>query len=204
MITLSRSLFQVYKAIPGGLYGILSVGINLLGSLIAFLLFPGYSIFQFNISHLALSPGGLYFNLGLIISGFLAIPFNINLGKVVSGERINEKIKDMVVKISILDSITLSLIGVFPAYPGNLIILIIHGLLALIFFICTTIIFVIYGYFFFKSSKFLKVQAYSSLIVAGALCIYMAIRWSILEWIAFFGIMISVLSTSIFLLYKKY
>jgi hypothetical membrane protein len=204
MINLSRSLFQIYKAIPGGIYGVLSVVINLLGNIVAFLSFPGFSIFQYNISHLALSPGGIFFNLGLIISGLFAIPFNINLGKIVSGKRINEKVKEIVVKVSILDCIALSLIGVFPAFPENFIILMIHGLLALTFFVCTTIIFIVYGYLFLKSSKFLKVQAYSSLIVAASICIYMALRWSILEWIAFLGIMISVLSTSIFLLYKRY
>ncbi|MFX1234207.1 MAG: DUF998 domain-containing protein [Promethearchaeota archaeon] len=204
MINLTQSLSQLYKAIPRGSYGLLSVGVMLLGNLIAIFSFPGYSILDYNISHLALSPGGIYFNLSLIISGLFAIPFNINLGKAVDGENVNNNLKKRVVSISIVDSIALSLIGVFPAYPENLVILTIHGLLALIFFVSTTIIFLLYGYLFLKSLKFVRVQAYLSFIVAIIICIYMTLRWSILEWIAFFGIMISVFYTSIFLLYKKY
>ncbi|MFX1498756.1 MAG: DUF998 domain-containing protein, partial [Promethearchaeota archaeon] len=178
--------------------------IMFLGNLIAFFSFPGYSMLKYNISHLALSPGGIYFNIGFILSGLFAIPFNISLGKAVNGESVNNNIKKIVLRISIIDCVSLSLIGVFPAYPENLVILTIHGLLALIFFVCTSITFLLYGYIFLRSVKFLKVHAYLSFIVTGVLFIYIALRLSILEWTSFFGIMIAVFFTSIFLIYKKY
>lgn len=204
MINITRCLSHFYKTIPGGLFGLFSIGVMLLGNIIAIFTFPGYSMLKYNVSHLALSSGGIYFNLSFILSGLFAIPFNINLGKAVNGQKVNNNIKKIVIHISIIDSVSLSLIGVFPAYPENLVVLTIHGLLALIFFVCTSITFLLYGYIFLKSVKFSRLQAYLSFIVAGLLFIYIALRLSILEWISFFGIMIAVFFTSIVLIYKKY
>lgn len=197
-------ILKFFNVIPGGFYGILSVVISLLGDLIALFLFPEYSMIHYDISYLALGPGGAIFNVGLIFSGILAIPFNLYLGKAIKGKGVNENYRKKMVILSIIASISLSLIGVFPAYPENIFLLVMHGLMALIFFLSTTIVFILYGYFFLRNSKFSKIHAYMSFIVAGIIVLYIIITLSILEWIAMFGIMIGVSFISIYTMYKGF
>jgi len=195
---------KLLSVTPGGIYGILSVLIAFIGDCIAIILFPGYSIFLYDVSYLARGPGGLIFNLSLMLSGLTAIPFNIYLGRIVSSERIDEKRKKRAVTISIISSISLSLLGFFPISINNLIVIIIHVLLAILLFIGAAISCLLFGYFFLRNSKFKKMHAYMSFIVAGLIVFYISVRWSFLEWLAVFGIMLWVCFISIFTLIKKY
>jgi hypothetical membrane protein len=197
-------MIKFFNIIPGGFYGILSVLVSLLGDLIALFFFPEYSMIHYDISHLALGPAGAIFNIGLIFSGILAIPFNLYLGQIIKGKGINESLRTKTVIISTIASIALALIGVFPAHPDNIILLVMHGLMALIFFFGVTIVFIIYGYFFLRSSRFSKIHAYMSFFVASIIILYMIISYSILEWIAMFAIMISVGFLSIFTIFKGF
>ena len=66
---------QLLKIIPGGVFGIISVVIVLSGDIISIVLFPGgYSFFENMISELGGGPYGIFFNLGLVISGIVSIP----------------------------------------------------------------------------------------------------------------------------------
>lgn len=195
---------QFTNIIPKGLFGLLSVLISITGDFIALLMFPEYSMFQYDISYLAIGPGGIFFNIGLIFSGLMAIPFNIYLGKVVSGNNVNESIRKKTVIISIVACIAISLVGSFPVHLENQVILIIHAFLAFVFFLSTTIVFILYGYLFIKNEKFSKAQAYISFVIAGILIIYMIFRSSILEWISMFGIMLGIILIALYTLYKRF
>ncbi|MHA1488504.1 MAG: DUF998 domain-containing protein [Promethearchaeota archaeon] len=145
---------------PGGVYGLISVIIGICCNLIALLLFPGYNITINMISELGVGPGGLFFNLGFIISGLMAIPFYISLGRTLDGEGVNKNLLKSAKVSSIISCVTFSLIGIFPAIPENEIILIMHGIIALISLTCGAIYLILFSILMLKNKNFSKLQAY--------------------------------------------
>jgi len=204
MIKLKNVFDKLLTIAPGGIYGILSVLIAIIGDSIAIILFPGYSLFLYDVSYLARGAGGLIFNLSLILSGLTAIPFNLYLGRIVSSEKVDEKTKKRAVIISIISCISLSLLGFFPISINHLMVIIIHVLLAILLFVGAAISCLHFGYFFLRNSNFKKTQAYMSFIIAGLIIFYISVRWSFVEWLAVFGIMLWVCFISIFTLIKRF
>lgn len=127
---------KLLKLIPGGYYGLLSMSIGIIFTFLSYLSVPGYSMFESFISVLGISPGlaAPLFNIGLILTGITVIPFLVYLGRSLIQEKINEKIKKIATKISIIGAVSLSLVGCFPHY--TLLLGIIHIFFATIFFFC--------------------------------------------------------------------
>ncbi|MEJ2295782.1 MAG: hypothetical protein P8Y23_13585, partial [Candidatus Lokiarchaeota archaeon] len=105
--------------------------------------------------------------------------------------------------LSVISSLTLSLIGFFPVLYDNIIILVIHGILALITFVGITIYCFLYGLFFLKNSRFSLLHPILSFSVSGIFLFYFTNRWSIVEWIGVGSIMIWIIFNAIFTLFKK-
>lgn len=204
LISIKFIFDKIYKIAPGGFYGFLSVAFATLGTISAIILFPEYSLLKYDVSYLANGPGGIFFNIGLIFSGLTAIIFYIYLGRILTDQQESNNLKKRAVVIAIISNCALSLIGVFPAYPENIIFLIIHGILAIITFFGTAIFSLFFGLLFKKNSKFLKIQAYLSFFLTIFIGFYVAVRWSIIEWITVTLLMIWLSFNSFYSLYKKY
>jgi hypothetical protein len=198
-----RLIEKILYVVPGGIFGLASVFFALSGILIAFFSFPGFSILLYDVSYLAIGPLGLFFDLGLIFSGILAIPFNFYMIIVIEDKKIKPRLKKYALSLSIMSSITLSLIGFFPVLIENIIILFIHGILALLTFLGVTIYCILFGYFFIINEKFSNFHAILSFFVSGIFIFYFTNRWSLIEWIGILSIMIWITYNSITTLIKK-
>ena len=200
----SSIIDKALRLMPGGIYGIFSVVFALIGDLIAYLLFPGYSMFLLTISDLGIGPGGFFFNLGIILSGISALPFLVHVGRILNEEKTFEKIRKFAVNTSIVSSISLALIGFFPVYRENLIIVVIHFSLAVITFVGGFLYCTLFGFLIFKGQYLPKILAYLSFLVSGIFILFFIILTPFMEWIAMFGIMTWTLVMSSYSLYKKY
>ncbi len=194
---------KLLKLAPGGYYGLLSMSIGIIFTFLSYLLVPGYSMFESFISVLGISPGlaAPLFNLGLILTGISVIPFLVYLGNSLTQEKINEKIKKITIKISIIGAVSISLVGCFPHY--TLLLGIIHIFFATIFFFCELFFCVIYSILIWFDSRFSKMQSIIGFAVSGVFIFFIFTGWTISEWIVFFVIVIWVLENSIYILYKK-
>jgi hypothetical membrane protein len=63
----------------GGICGLISIIIGICGDILAIIYFPGYNLLNNMVSDLGIGPGGIFFILGLIFSGILAIPHYVAL-----------------------------------------------------------------------------------------------------------------------------
>lgn len=189
---------------PGGIFGLLSVVFIVLGELIAFLLFPGYSIFKNMISELGAGPGGIFFNLSVIISGIIIIPYYIHLGKSFSGENIKENLRKFAILVAVISCITYSFLGVFPSIESEAIIYITHGILAAISISSGLGYLILYSILMLKAQNFSKIQAYHGFIVAGFYTFFLLTWIPIVEWVLNIAILSWITANSIYMLYHKF
>lgn len=194
---------QTLNIIPGGLFGLFSVLIGIGGDIIAFLHFPGYSIFYNMISELGTGPGGIFFNIGVFISGLVAIPFDVHLGKILLKEEKSRLTYRAGLASSIVSCISLSMIGVFPADQSRPIIFLLHGTFAFISFLGGAIYLVIFGNSMMNDDRFSNKLAWYCFIVA-TLFLSVIFSWlPLVEWIANFGIISWSIITASYMLKKK-
>lgn len=194
---------KLLKLAPGGYYGLLSMSIGVILTFLSYLSVPGYSMFESFISVLGISPGltAPLFNIGFILTGITVIPFLVYLGRSLTQEKINEKIKKITIKISIIGAMSISLVGCFPHY--TLLLGIIHIFFATIFFFCELIFCVIYSILIWFDSRFSKMQSIIGFAVSGVFIFFIFTGWPISEWIVFFVIVVWVIEISIYTLVKK-
>ena len=80
---------KLLNFMPGGVYGILSMVIGIIGDILAILYYPGYNMIDNMVSDLSRGIGSIFFNFGLIFSGLVAIPFYLHLGRILKTEIVN-------------------------------------------------------------------------------------------------------------------
>ena len=98
----------------GPVFGLLSVTIALSAYITAIILFPGgYNFLKNMISELGVGPYGIIFNLGLILSGIVAIPYYFALLKTFDEPDINPSLKKSAIFFSLFSVSTFIFIGVF-------------------------------------------------------------------------------------------
>ncbi|MFX0186963.1 MAG: hypothetical protein ACFE8A_04410 [Candidatus Hodarchaeota archaeon] len=189
--------------IPGGIYGLLSTCFGSLFVFLSYSNFPGYDMINNDVSVLGIGPGlaAIFFAIGLILIGVFAIPFVIFLGRILQQENENKKLTKRAVKISITSCIALSLIAFFPVI--NLVMIVIHAMLAVIFFVGECLSLIYFSLIMLRENKFSKMHAYFGFITAGLIIFYIAVRWSIVEWIVFFVLGAWTIEISIYTLYKR-
>ena len=188
---------------PGGVYGLLSVIVGVGGDLIALFLYPRYDFLVHKISELGMGPGALFFNIGLILAGIIAIPFDVYLGRALRERGSDEKLIQGAVIISIICCISLSLVGVFPSNKENEVILLLHGIFSLICFLGGSIYLILFSLLMTKDDRFPKLLAYLGIIVAGLFSIFTFTWVSSTEWIANIGIVFWTVTIASYMLYKR-
>lgn len=203
MERINNQFDRLFDIIPGAIFGLLSVGIGVLCDFISFLFIPDYNIFNNLASELGLGPGGIYFRVGLIISGIIAVPFDIYLGRALRKERVNDKTVNFAVAISIISCLSMSLTGVFPMIKTQRLIFIIHGIFAGISWIGGLLYSVLFGYLMLKDENFSNNLAYLSFIEAGLFLLVFIIFLPFTEWFMIFGIILSTTIVASYMLYKK-
>lgn len=196
---------KLLEYLPGGFYGLLSVAIYIFCDIMAILFFPGsYNFLENMISDLGVGPGGIFFNLGLIISGIISIPFYMHLGRSLRSENIRSEIlRKIAIVASLISIITYILIGFFPAIPENQIIFFIHGTLALISWVTGSIYCSFFSILMLKDVKFSKLQAYLGFIVSGIFILFLFTWWPLTEWLLTFAIIFWIIVNASYMLYHK-
>ena len=159
------------KEISFGIYGLFSIIFGGLGDLIAYIMYPEYNFMRRAVSSLCLGPGGLFFQIGTVVSGFFALFFVISLGKKFKEENINENLIKSTVFTAIISCISFIILGVFCG--SNPIIALIHGVNAVISWITGLFYITFFNILFLKSSKYSKFVAYCGFTVTLTLTLLM-------------------------------
>ncbi|MFX0104080.1 MAG: hypothetical protein ACFE75_01160 [Candidatus Hodarchaeota archaeon] len=224
MNKLNKFFDNLFKFLPGYIFGMLTFSIGLLGELTALLLSPEYIMWKYSISWLTLYPAGIYLRLGLIISNIMAIPFYIYLGKALRDENTNEIIRKIAIGSGIFSSV--SAVGTGAVTGIDPLISRLHGLFALFSWIGGAITCLFFGVLMLKNSRFSKIITYINFIVAGIflsflipffitnfcsffqdICYYFGqaiyVIMPVYEWTLIFSILLWYLSNSYYLVYKK-
>jgi len=200
---------DLYSQIPGGLFGIISMTIGLMGDFLAALFYPGgYSIFEHMISHLGtswLNPGKLFFNIGVILCGLLAIPFDIFLGRFFKKEYGESKWIKLAVISNVLSSISLIIVGITLSISQDVedFAFFLHGIFATLCFLGAAVYCLIYsGIILKKKCYFPKFYAIFGYIVAIIEIIFLLTWQPFIEWLANFSIITWIIIMSILVLKK--
>ncbi|MFX1340942.1 MAG: DUF998 domain-containing protein [Promethearchaeota archaeon] len=201
MKKITKSIDKILEIIPGGIFGLLSVAIIVLGELIAFLLFPGYSFFKNMVSELGAGPGAIFFNLSVLISGIIIIPYYLQLAKCFSGEKVKEHLRKFAFLVAIISCITYSLLGVFPSVKSDTIIYLTHGILAAVSIASGLGYLLLYSILMLRAQNFSKYQAYHGFIVAILYATFLLIWIPIVEWVMNLAILSWITTNSLYILY---
>jgi len=167
------------------------------------LLFPGYNIFDNMLSELGAGPGGPFFNLTIIISGIIIIPYYIQLAKTFSGEAINENLRKYAILTAVISCITYSLLGVFPSIESEAIIYLTHGIIATVSIASGLGYLLLYSILMLRAQNFSKYQAYHGFIVAVLYATFLLTWIPIIEWVMNMAILSWVTANSVYILYLK-
>jgi len=168
--------------INGGVFGIISVGIILIGEFLVILFNPDYIIFEDMVSALGAVRYGIIFSLSLLFSGIIIIPFYIHLSRIVIEENTNETLRKFAIISSMISCITYSLLGVFPSFENIYIIFYIHGVLALISISSGFCYLISFNILIKRSRNFKKIQAYYGFFVAGLYMLFIVTWLPNIEW----------------------
>ncbi len=194
---------KLLDILPGGIYGILSLIARISGDFIAFLFFPGYSIFNNMVSDLGVGEGGIFFSLGLIISGIICVPFYITLARSLKSEEISEKsIKTGLIFFYISD-IAYILVGFFPSIEENYIIYTTHGVLAVISWLTGIVYLITFSKLMLKHDNYTKLPAYSGFFLIGFMLLFLFTWIPILEWVMTFAFISWLIIISCYVRYNR-
>ena len=194
---------KLLSLISGGVFGLVSVIIILIGDIIAFSYFPGYSIFNNMVSELGVGPGGIFFNIGIILSGIIIIPYYIDLAKSFIGNKVKNSLRKLAMFSAIISCITYTLLGFFPTIESDPIIYYTHGTLAAISIASGFAYLTSFSLLMLKADNFKTAQACHGFTVAGIYAVFLLTWIPIVEWIMTLCIISWILSNSIYLLYKR-
>ncbi len=209
---ITRDLFgKFFKIIPGGIFGIISGLTGLICDIIAILLYPGYSIFQDMVSSLGVGPGGHFFNYGLIFSGISGAIFYLYVGLSFYNEDSSIKLVKSAIIISIISSLLMASIGIYPAIQEEPLIIISHYFTTLLTILTGIIFYTMFGYLIIKSSQY---SSYLAIIACIPTFIMIIILIFIItpftqalvpftEWLMVFSVIVFALITASYTLYKK-
>jgi len=213
---------NLFKVIPGYIFGLLTFVVGFSGFILALLLSPEYVMWEKSISLLGHQTGGIFSRIGLIISNTIAIPFIIYLGRALKDENVNENVR----KIAVGAGIFISLIAALTGAVSGGALSSLHGLFALLSWMGGIVVCLLFGLLMLKSSKYSKSAAYFSFIIAiifGSFLIPFFITnfcnalpdicgsfgervytiMPVYEWVIMFSILFYYLFNSIYMLYKK-
>lgn len=187
MAILNSKIQNVINKVPASVYAYLSIIVGLIGDLLAMIFFPNFNI-NYMISVLGTGPGGVFFNIGLILSGLFCLGFYPYLVRVIKTNSEQKKLVMFARFSAITSCIFYSLIGFFPAVVELKVIVTLHGLSAAICWITAAMYLIAFGILFLRSSNFLKIHAILSFVTAATFIILLLTWNPITEWIMTFTI----------------
>jgi len=197
--------------VPGFIFGLIALFIGLIGDFLA--MYPGYSITKDMVSTLGVGPGAIYFNLGTFYSGLIAIPFYIDLGRLLrnESESNNERLIKIAVTCAIISCVSSAFIGVFPANQDIILDIVLHYFTALISWLTGVIYCVLFSSLMLRTSTFPKILAYLGFIPGSIIMIYLVlisippayIITPIVEWSIVFSIISYIGINSFYMIYRK-
>lgn len=188
----------------GPIFGVLSVLVGLIGDSIALLLFSGYNLnYMISVLGSEYSPGAIFFNLGIFLSGIFAMPFFLHINKVLKEEYIEHKYQKLALMIALVTCIIFSLIGIFPSLLNNPLYSDLHGILFLFSMIGAIVYLLLYSLIFLKSKNFNRYISYLGFVVILIYILFLLSWFPIIEWLMTFAIITWIMIISIYLLYKR-
>jgi len=111
-------------------YGLLSITFGIVGDILAYIFFPNYNFIKRAVSSLCKGPGGLFFQIGSVISGIFAIPFVFYLSKTFDDKDVRGNLREKALLLAIISCLCFIILGIFCG--SNPIIAVIHGVSAVI------------------------------------------------------------------------
>ncbi|MFX1498645.1 MAG: DUF998 domain-containing protein [Promethearchaeota archaeon] len=194
---------EFINLIFGPLFGLISVIVYFSGIIIAFILYSGFD-FNNMISWLGgeNSPGSIFFNLGVILSGILAVPLYIHIDRRLRKEKGNNNLKRIAISSALISCMLFSLIGAFPSSSYNILSYYLHGIFFLICMITAISYLLIFSVIFFHSDQFPRALSYLGFLVIIVIILFLFTWIPLIEWIMTFTIGVWILSISIYLLIK--
>lgn len=195
---------RLLKNTYGPISGLLSVIVYSIGIIISYILFTGFD-FNCMVSWLGgeYSPGAIFFNVGVFLSGLFAIPFFIYLHKRTKAEVLNKQLRMSAIFLALSSCLFFSLIGLFPSLLYNFTFYIVHGIVFSISMITGIAYLLIYSIIFFKSKNFKKILSYIGFTIIVTMIIFLFTWIPIFEWLMTFAIIFWMVFVSTYLLVKK-
>ncbi|MFX1343599.1 MAG: DUF998 domain-containing protein [Promethearchaeota archaeon] len=201
--------------LPFGVYGLLSITFGIIGDLLAYIFYPGYNFIEKAVSSLCKGPGGLFFQIGSVISGIFAIPFVIYLNDSFNPDYIEENLKKKAIIVALISCTCLIILGVFCG--SNPIIALIHGIFAFTSWIFGLLYITFFNIFMLRDPKYIKSLSLFGFCVTFLLTLFLVLFFSSfvpslrflviilpsIEWINTIAIIVWYFIVSLYTLIKK-
>ena len=188
-----------------------------MGDFLAYIFFPGnnYNFIKRAVSSLCKGEGGLFFQIGSVISGIFAIPFVIYLNNSFNTDYVKENLKQKVIMAALISCTGLIILGAFCG--SNPIIAIIHGVSAVVSWISGLIYITFFNIFMLRDPKYSRSLSLfgfcvtftlTTLLVLFFLAFLPALRFLViilpsLEWINTIAIIAWYFAVSLYTLINK-
>ena len=202
LVRFNDYLTRIFSFIPGQFFGIASTIIGLAGDILGIIFYSGYNL-NLMISVLGTGSGGFFFNFGTIFSGILALFLYLYLERVLSTDNVSRKLRKGALISALTSCIFFIAIGIFPSYEDNLFFLYAHGISTSLCFISGAVYLVLFSYIFNKSSIFPNTLAYIGYFQTIMITLFLFTWNPLTEWLMTFGIIIWILSVSVYMMYKN-
>ncbi|MFX0142769.1 MAG: hypothetical protein ACFE9C_01730 [Candidatus Hodarchaeota archaeon] len=208
---------KLNNLIPGGIFGLFSISVGILGDIIAFSMFPGYNFLTMAVSALCLGAGGVFFNVGNIFSGIFAFIFVNSLIRTFNNGLISVKLKKIALICANISCISFIVLGVFCG--SNIVIQYIHGTAAITSWGFGYCYFTLYNILMLKDFKYSNKLAIFGFIITFPLLLLMVLFFLAyipvlfaplivilppLEWINTISVILWYFGVSTYMIYKKF
>lgn len=186
-----------------------------MGDILACIFFPDYNFMERAVSSLCKGGGGLFFQIGSVLSGIFAIPFVIYLNKSFNINYVNENLKKKAKVVAVISCTCLIILGAFCG--SDPIIAIIHGVSAVISWLFGLFYITFFNFFMLRDPKYSRTLSWfgfsatitlSTLMILFFLAFIPSLRFLVVilpfvEWINTIVIIIWYFIVSIYTIVKK-
>ncbi|MGQ9720596.1 MAG: hypothetical protein ACUVXA_04645 [Candidatus Jordarchaeum sp.] len=208
--------FRTTVTLIGGLFAVIStiVGtVSILGAVVTYTVFPfrplsfmwlpfpipvintGYNFWYQYVSEMSAGPSAFLYNVGVIITGILAIPVFPSMLRLLRSTAIAK----IGIVSGVIASIAMSFSSVFPLYVNSAG----HGISAGIFFASIGIAIVLLSYAMYRGTYFSKVNIAIGIIFVIVDLSFMFTGNPVAEWAVFFVIVLWLLAVGIHMIIKR-
>jgi len=155
----------------------------------------GYNFWDQYVSEMSAGPSAFLYNVGVIVTGILAVPVFPSMLRILGGTMIAR----VGVIFGVVASVAMSFSSVFPLYVNS----VGHGIFAGIFFVSVGISIVLLTYAMYRGRFFSRVNiAIGVVFVIVDLC-FMLTGNSVAEWMVFFVVVLWLLAAGIRMVTKR-